>query len=265
MGAGEVVRRRPVQALREVLRPYAGFASPDRGTSGSHGLPSTDILVVIALGEHHLQFEGVGVAPSAHRAVAGGLMTMPFRVRQHNGFHGIQLRVSPLAARSLLGVPAGAIAGVVAELTDLVDLDPEHLVIAGWPQRFALLEASLLRMAASRTPAVRAELVHAWRLINGSDGRMQVAACADVVGWSRRRLTDRFTAEFGVSPKQLARLARWRASHRLVASGVGLADAAARSGYADQAHMTREWSSLTGWSPGMWVRCEGSDAIAQAG
>lgn len=81
------------------------------------------------------------------------------------------------------------------------------------------------------------------------------------MGLSRRHLSQLSRAESGVTPKQYQRIARFQASHRtlrrqLNAGRVSLARTAAGSGYADQAHLTREWSALAGYPPTTWLREE---------
>jgi AraC-like DNA-binding protein len=73
------------------------------------------------------------------------------------------------------------------------------------------------------------------------------------VGWSTRHLEQEFGATIGLSPKTAARLRRFERSVPLVAMGQPLALVAARCGYADQAHMTREWRRLAGTTPGQWM------------
>ena len=55
-----------------------------------------------------------------------------------------------------------------------------------------------------------------------------------------------------MTPKEWQRLARFEHSHALVREGVPLATVAARCGYADQSHLTREWVALAGCSPTEW-------------
>ena len=68
-------------------------------------------------------------------------------------------------------------------------------------------------------------------------------------------------AEFGVTPKEYQRLVRFEAARgRLVAEhrgGAALAAVAAASGFADQAHLTREWRAMAGCTPTEWLRAEG--------
>lgn len=68
-------------------------------------------------------------------------------------------------------------------------------------------------------------------------------------------------AECGLAPKQFQRLARFESSvarwQRTLRTGGGsLASVAAESGYADQAHLDREWAELAGCPPTTWAREE---------
>jgi AraC-like DNA-binding protein len=78
-----------------------------------------------------------------------------------------------------------------------------------------------------------------------------IEALSRDVGWSRQHLARAFRVHVGVSPKQLARVARLQ---RAVASlqggaGHGLADLALGLGYFDQAHMTRDFRALAAVTP----------------
>jgi transcriptional regulator GlxA family with amidase domain len=66
-----------------------------------------------------------------------------------------------------------------------------------------------------------------------------------------RRLERKFLEHVGVSPKQLARVFRLQQALRLWTAGevAGLAQLAAAAGYADQAHLSREFAVLTGMPP----------------
>ena len=84
---------------------------------------------------------------------------------------------------------------------------------------------------------------------------------ADDVGYSRRHLSSVVRAECGVTPKEYQRIARFSASRARLADAAGsgrvsLASVAATSGYADQAHLTREWQALAGCTPTTWLRTE---------
>jgi AraC-like DNA-binding protein len=54
---------------------------------------------------------------------------------------------------------------------------------------------------------------------------------------------------FGYGPKMLARVLRMNAALDRARAGLALAEVAAVSGYADQAHLTREVKALAGVTP----------------
>jgi AraC-like DNA-binding protein len=58
-----------------------------------------------------------------------------------------------------------------------------------------------------------------------------------------------------VTPKELQRIGRFQASRALL-GGARLAEVAPVCGYADQAHLTREWVTLAGCTPTTWLREE---------
>lgn len=76
-------------------------------------------------------------------------------------------------------------------------------------------------------------------------------AIARRAGLSPRTLQRAFLRETGMPPRSYLRLLRFRSAlAHVTGSGDSLADAAAAQGYADQAHMAREFRSLAGLPPG---------------
>jgi AraC-like DNA-binding protein len=76
-----------------------------------------------------------------------------------------------------------------------------------------------------------------------------ITATAAEVGLGPRALHRRSRALFGYGPKTLARILRLHRALALARLGVGLAEVAARAGYADQAHLTRDVRDLAGVPP----------------
>nr|WP_245207882.1 helix-turn-helix domain-containing protein [Rhodococcus gordoniae] len=91
-----------------------------------------------------------------------------------------------------------------------------------------------------------------------SDPARPVRAVADELGWSRRHLTNRCTAEFGLSPKEVARVARFDRSRKMLRADPTrrLADIAVVCGFYDQAHLARDWRDLAGVPPSRWLEDE---------
>lgn len=73
-----------------------------------------------------------------------------------------------------------------------------------------------------------------------------VAATADELGVGARQLHRRSLTAFGYGPKTLARVLRLQRALALARAGVPFADTAARTGFADQAHLARDVRELAG-------------------
>jgi len=246
---------------------------------GTHrGMPSTSVTFVLPL--HDRLDVAWWDAPRTRQrgwSVVSGLHTTPALIRHTGRQAGVQLDVTIAGARALLGVPAGVLARELLTVEDLAgrapwlrDL-PERLADAdGWAARSAVVrrvleQAGRARAAGDGVPPVRAEVDRALVLLERG---ARVAAVADEVGYSRRRLSTLVRDETGLAPQELARVARLGRSQATLrrqagAGAVRLADVAAETGYSDHAHLTRDWRDLAGCTPSDWLREE--FPIVQAG
>ncbi|MEE4495318.1 AraC family transcriptional regulator [Streptomyces sp. BE230] len=165
----------------------------------------------------------------------------------------VQVRLSPVIARAVLGVSPAGLDGAVVSLNDLWGREAcrirEQLgEVPSWQDRFELTDALLTRRYAAG-PSVDPEVAWAWHRIIGSRGLVRVDGLAAEVGWSRKRLWSRFRSQLGLPPKRAVKLVRFdHAAHRLVA-GVGAARVAADAGYTDQSHLHRDVMAFTGATP----------------
>lgn len=165
----------------------------------------------------------------------------------------VQVRLSPVIARAVLGASPADLDGAVVALDDLwgpeVSEFRERLAdISSWEDRFALTDALLARRHEAGSP-VDPEVAWAWHRIVVGRGLVRVDGLAAEVGWSRKRLWSRFRSQLGLPPKHAVKLVRFdHAAHRLVA-GEGAARVAADAGYADQSHLHRDVVAFTGVTP----------------
>jgi AraC-like DNA-binding protein len=117
--------------------------------------------------------------------------------------------------------------------------------------RIERLEAQLLKLlpeAEKRVdPYVKAIAAH----IATARGGVRVSALSDRAGISRQHLARRFQAAVGLSPKELARVLRFRALLDALAPGAkpDWAALALDLGYYDQAHLIGEFRAFAGESP----------------
>ncbi|MEV0573328.1 helix-turn-helix domain-containing protein [Streptomyces sp. RTGN2] len=165
----------------------------------------------------------------------------------------VQVRLSPVIARAVLGESPASLDGAAVSLGDLWGREASRIRgqlgdVASWQERFALTEALLARRYEAG-PQVDPEVAWAWHRIIGSRGRVRVDGLAAEVGWSRKRLWSRFRSQLGLRPKRAMTLVRFdHAAHRLVA-GEAAAYVAADAGYADQSHLHRDVMAFTGATP----------------
>ncbi|HEX6707155.1 MAG TPA: helix-turn-helix transcriptional regulator [Albitalea sp.] len=116
----------------------------------------------------------------------------------------------------------------------------------------AVLERRLQRASRSRAlPLARMVEQLVWRLPH-----MSVSDLADQAGLGERQLHRRFVDTFGVPPKVLIRLARlqlslWHVQAEARRGAASLASVARRAGFADPAHMAKDFNALVGRSPGL--------------
>jgi AraC-like DNA-binding protein len=232
--------------------------------SGEHiGLPSAAITVVIPL-DPPLDLSMPGAPRRRMASCVAGLHDAPATIHHDGTQRGLQLAVTPPLLRRLFGVPAAAVAGQAVEFADLMsDRVARRLLdrvgsAPTWPARRALLAAELLARLSdsSARPLLRPEVARAWSLLVASGGTARISEVAAGVGWSARHLTQQFVAALGATPKTVARIVRFQRSVQLVRAGHELAAVAACCHYADQAHMTREWTRLAGAGPAGWIRSD---------
>ena len=102
----------------------------------------------------------------------------------------------------------------------------------------------------ARPVRVPAGIARARDLLHADHARTITAAeLAQVAGCSRFALHRAFTAAYGLAPSDYQRQLRLRAARRLLADGHCAATAAAETGFADQAHLTRWFVRCYGVTP----------------
>jgi len=113
--------------------------------------------------------------------------------------------------------------------------------------------AGLLRGLCPAEDPVAGQVAELAELITSDQGLCRVAQLAEVSGLTERRLQRMFADYVGVSPKWVMRRARLHeAALRAEAGGaaaVNWAALAAELGYADQAHLTRDFTATIGVPP----------------
>ncbi|MHC0430590.1 helix-turn-helix domain-containing protein [Streptomyces sp. O3] len=166
------------------------------------------------------------------------------------------IRFAPGAAPALLGVPAQELRDQRVALADLwpsaaarrgasrIDAGIDAGGAPSGDPASALdgLEALALRLAADSGPPD--PLIG--RVVTDLNAGLSVADTAARADIGARRLHRRSLAAFGYGPKTLARVLRLQRALALARAGLPYADTAAAAGFADQAHLARDFRDLAG-------------------
>ncbi|MFE7861098.1 helix-turn-helix domain-containing protein [Streptomyces sp. NPDC057403] len=263
----EAVRAAPAPPLRGLVGWYSGYRQRGLPATRHRGLPSPWLTLILTLDEPLTvaAHPDPAARPGDYPTLLGGLHVTPALIDMPGRQSGIQVAVSPLGARVLLGLPAGALAGIDAHADDVLGADVcevhDRLREApDWTTRFRVVDDWLLgRLARGRDVRATAAVADAWRRLLGSGGRLRVDELAAGTGFSDRHLRTLFRTEIGLTPKAAARVVRFDRARRRLAARPGppdLAGLAADCGYADQSHLDREFAALASCTPSAWLAQE---------
>ena len=253
---------RPPGRLGSYVRAFRVFSAAQPALVSVLDFGGGDVSVPVCFGDPVLVEDwGRAAVPSA--AVVG-----PRRQAVWLRFQGTidQVNISffPGAAGAFVGLPMPELVGRMVSPDDVWPHDFREAVAELEPlppeQRVAgLADLLLARLEPGREP--RPQVREAVRLIRASRGRVTVRSLAGQLNLSISQLERSFARHVGVGPKLLARQTRVcaLAAEAMSPASPSWASLAVKYGYADQAHLAREFRELTGLTPSRFAGA-GSDA-----
>jgi AraC-like DNA-binding protein len=187
------------------------------------------------------------------RSFVGGLHDSYVDTTTAGVAEGVQVNLTPIGARRLLGVPMRELANRVVSLEEVLGRWATTTVerLAEAPcraARLALLEEALSRRI-GEAPGPDRRIGRAWDRLLAARGAVSVSSMADELGWSHRHLVSRFHDQIGLAPKAVARVLRFEHAVDRLRAGGSLAGTAVTCGYYDQAHMNRDFRAMAGATP----------------
>src|SRR5262245_36071535 len=197
--------------------------------------------------------EAESLAPQPPSFVVG-TTTGPFAIETTGPVSTFGVRFRPGGVSVFLPLPVSELTDLAAETADLWAADGRRVEeqvreAPDAPSRSAAIERFLLTRSRPDR-AARRGVDAAVALILGGRGAVPIEEVAGRIGKSRRQLERAFSEGVGVSPKTLARLARFQNVLRRAGRGSPRwAELAAECGYADQAHLIREFKEFAGEPP----------------
>jgi AraC-like DNA-binding protein len=163
----------------------------------------------------------------------------------------VGLRLQPAASDMLADKSLPALRDRIVDLAGLDRAFSKTLRAAA--RSFAAgSDAALWRLMARRvaTHGLDERIEKAVERLLVSQGTARIDATARTAGMSMRGFQTRFRSRVGLAPKEFARLMRLQATLRALDDGdASISEVAADSGFADQAHATRDVRRITGLTP----------------
>jgi AraC-like DNA-binding protein len=243
------VSRRPSAPLQPFVRLVWCSDTP-AGGGLERVLPTGSMHVVIRLNDTPLRLVTEDGPIVVGTSVVGGARSSSYVKDVTAPARSVGAWLHADAALPLLGLPAGDVAEQHVSLEDV------------WGSSAAVLRERLLesrsaaealdhfeRELARRLPAVRG--VHP--LVAHALARLRedvpVGQVVEESGYSHRTVASVFREAVGLTPKVWCRVQRFQRAITAIASGRALGSVAAEAGYADQAHLTREFVEIAGLTP----------------
>ena len=254
-GRFEMRRRLPDPALDGIVSDICGYRETAAGHFRNVEYASLTVPLVFSFAEPFAI--GLGKAPDDNdrfASFAAGLFAGPVMIESFGTACCIQVNFTPLGARRFFRLPMSELTDSMVVLDDVLGAEGmalrEQLGNApDWASRFDLAEAFVTARLerAAETPL---EIAWAYDRIIASGGRARISAIAEKLGWSRKHLAGSFSNAIGIGPKTLSRIVRFnRALGLSRQQSADWAGIAADCGYADQAHLVREFRDLAGETP----------------
>jgi AraC-like DNA-binding protein len=243
---------RPAGWLGLYVRAFQVFSTTEPAGASVLDFGGGDVSVPVCFGDRVLVEDWAGAeVPSA--AVVG-----PRRHAVWLRFQGrvdqVNISFFPGAAGVFVDVAMPELVGRMAPADDVWPRDFREAVAELEPlpperRNSGLADLLLARLEPRREPDLRVR--EAVRLIQASRGRVTVRWLAGRLDLSVSQLERSFTRHVGLGPKLLARQARVcaLAAEAMRQARPGWALLAAKYGYADQAHLARDFRELTGLTP----------------
>jgi len=246
-------REHPLRWAVERVWDFDGMASAPRERVFPNGMSE----LIVQLDDRYLDVLGAGTTVTPATCVTGIYSRALVVEAPRRRCRVIGVRFHPSGAWALLGHPLSELAGLTADLEDLLGRAAPELAerchdadsgservrrVAAW------LERRLLCATATRSVNAAASWVAS--CIARSGGTAVIGTLRAKASLTGARLSSVFLQQVGVTPKRYARIVRFdRALAMLSRPGALLSRVALDAGYYDQPHMNAEFREMAGLTP----------------
>ena len=252
-------RRTAPASLCNLFTDIVGYEERQPRTNRQVETASLTIPLILSFGD---PFEiALGQRPTAENALPSflaGLSRSPAFIQSNGRAKCLQINFTPLGARHFFRFPMDLLTDRMLPFADVAEADLSEFVrrledMTGWEARLdhalAFVTQRLQQDAARLTPSD-----HVLARLMQTGGRVSVRTLAMEIGWSRKHLAEKFRKDIGLRPKMAARVIRFGEVLKQVQNSheIDWAGLAIDCGYADQAHLIRDFAEFSGSSPEAW-------------
>lgn len=218
-------------------------------------LPDGCMEMIFHYGDHYQQYFEDGSSIIQPKSFLFGQITKYIEIAP-TGISGIiSARFLPDGISPFLHMPLTALENRAVPIKEIFgeggkSLEEQVINANDTNKRIKLIETFLLsKLSEQRT--IDAITTSCIDLIFQSQGQIGSAELADKMNINRRKMERKFISAIGMSPKQLARVARLQATLKMLErkSTSTLTDVAYENGYYDQSHFIKDFREFTGMSP----------------
>lgn len=262
-GWWEVEQAEPHPALRGiVVGPYVAWRERAQAPTTRREFAATVVPLIVNFDAPY-RLESGAHTPLHCTSFSAGVYDTWVDVHGATSAHAVQVNLTPLGAHAVLQQPLSTLTNLAAPVETLLGREGAQLVdglghARDFGARVRLLDAFLLRRVQSAPPVSRV-VQWCWAQLAQAHGQVAIGALQRETGWSAARLGRAMREHCGVTPRRLGNLLRFeqvvRDARALLRAGqrVSWSRVAASRGYADQAHLSREFQRCAGMTPGQWA------------
>jgi AraC-like DNA-binding protein len=234
-----------------------GVWSLETGPGEDFIAPDTACELIFHLGD--LPFERTpGGWRQQPRTLLYGPLTRVLELRFDQPMRLRAIRLKPGGIGDLAKDPS-ALRNASHELADVIGAGTAASLEVAAKEGLPALQAALTELPVRSRPLQAERIAAAEEALAAAPG-LTARGLARRLGISIRTLDRSFLAQTGLRPGEYLRIHRYHAARRAVNDGAAsLAEIAAAHGYADQAHMTREFRQFSGLTPRRKRAGEGHD------
>lgn len=258
LSAQPVVTATLPPALIGLVTRITCYSAQGTGGAGDREVASFVVPIILSFADpFRIAFDRGAGADDRIGSFASGLHPGWVDIAYDGPVSCLQIDLTLMGARLFFRRPMADIASRLVPLEDLEDRGltalRARLGDATTPSdRLRLAVAFLEHRLLDQAPDPTAVFV--WSAIAGRRGALRIDDLTDDLGWSRKRLAAHARDAFGMTPKRLARIARFQHAITLarITPRPDWAGIAAECGFSDQAHLVREFNAFAGETPERW-------------